>query len=275
MLAFFRRLALALVACTALLFPAFGILGAHPAAAATCSAITGGSAAASTINDCSEILTITQSGGNFNVAVSFPSNGSSLSNGAFNSNGYLIGVVNSTNVAIQDLMLIGSTGSPIFNTVASETLCFTNLAPGNCGAGGTNIGGSTTSPINHATYTITGNEGKILGNSDIVYFTSIGSGNSTLNNQGDVVFDGGLPAGFTAEFALTNLPQGAVCVTNAAGQCIPSVNEPATLFLFGSGLLVVFEMRRRRFAPRSRGRRIRWERRITSDCIALAPNTFE
>ena len=253
MLVFSRRLALALATCALLALPALGILSAQPAAASTCSAITGGSGVSSTITDCSEVLTVTQTGGNFNVAVSFPSNGSTLTNNGFNNNGVLIGVVNNTSVAIQDLMLIGSTGSPIFNIVPSETLCFTNLAPGNC-----SIGSTATAPHNLATYTVTGNEGKILTTSNIVYFTSIGVGNSTANNQGDVVFDGGLPAGFTAEFALTNQAS-PVCVTNSAGQCIPSVNEPATLFLFGSGLLAVIAMRRRWLAPRSRGRWIRWE----------------
>lgn len=258
MLVFSRRLALALAACALLVLPALGILSAQPAAASTCSAITGGSGVSSTITDCSEVLTVTQTGGNFNVAVSFPSNGSTLTNNGFNNNGVLIGVVNNTGVAIQDLMLIGSTGKPIFNIVPSETLCFTNLAPGNCGAGGANIGTTTTAPHNLVTYTITGNEGKILTTSNIVYFTSIGVGNSTSNNQGDVVFDGGLPAGFTAEFALTNQAT-AVCVTNAAGACIPNVNEPASLFLFGSGLIALVATRRRWLAPRSRGRWIRWE----------------
>jgi PEP-CTERM motif len=251
--AFFRRLALALVACAAL-SPAVGILAAHPAAASTCDAITSGSGVTSTISDCSEILTITQSGGNFNVSVSYPTNGSTLTNNGFNNNGVLIGVVNNTGVTIQDLQLIGYTGMPIFNIVPSETLCFTNLAPGNCA-----IGGTTTAPINLKTYTITGNEGKILGSGNLVYFTSIGSGNSTANNFGDVVFDGGLPAGFTADFALTNLAQGAVCVTDANGNCITNVNEPATILLFGSGLIALIATRRRWLAPRSRGRWIRWE----------------
>ncbi|MDE2228379.1 MAG: PEP-CTERM sorting domain-containing protein [Alphaproteobacteria bacterium] len=251
MLAFSRRLALALAVCAAL-FPALGILSAHPATAATCNAITSGSAVTSSISDCSEILTITQSGGNFNVSVSYPSNGSSLTNHGFNNNGVLLGVVNNTGVAIQDLMLIGYTGMPIFNIVPSETLCFTNLAPGNC-----NIGSTATAPHNLVTYTITGNEGKILGNGNLVYFTNIGVGNSTANNQGDIVFDGGLPAGFTAEFALTNLAQ-SVCVTNGAGQCIPSVNEPASLFLFGSGLLAIVALRRRWIVPPSRRRWNRW-----------------
>lgn len=250
--AFFRRLALALAACVALT-PALGVLAAHPAAAATCNAITSGSGVSSTISDCSEVLTITQSGGNFNVSVSYPTNGSTLANTGFNNNGVLVGVVNNTGVTIQDLMLIGSTGSPIFNIVPSETLCFTNLAPGNC-----SIGSTATAPHNLVTYTITGNEGKIIGIGNLVYFTSIGSGNSTANNLGDIVFDGGLPSGFTAEFALTNLAQ-SVCVTNSAGQCIPSVNEPATLFLFGGGLIALVAMRRRWVAPRSRGRWIRWE----------------
>jgi len=255
MLAFSRRLALALAACAVLLLPALGILSAQPATASTCQAITGGSGVSSTISDCSEVLTITQTSGNFNVAVSFPSNGSTLTNHGFNNNGVLIGVVNNTSVAIQDLMLIGFTGSPIFNIVPSETLCATNLAPGNC----SNIGGTATAPINLKTYTITGNEGKILGNGNLVYFTNIGVGNSTALNQGDVVFDGGLPAGFTADFALTNLAQGAVCVTDANGNCITNVNEPASLFLFGSGLIALLAMRRRWLAPRSRGRWIRWE----------------
>lgn len=257
MLVFSRRWALALAACALLALPALGILSAQPAAAATCNAITGGSGVTSTLSDCSEILTVTQTGGNFNVAVSFPSNVStppSINNG-FNANGYLIGVVNNTGVAIQDLQLIGFTGSPIFNIVPSETLCATNLAPGNCGS----IGGTTTAPINLKTYKITGNEGKILGNGNLVYFTSIGSGNATANNFGDVVFDGGLPAGFTADFALTNLAQGAVCVTDINGNCVTTVNEPATIFLFGSGLIAILAMRRRWQAPRSRGRWIRWE----------------
>ncbi|MGH7007593.1 MAG: hypothetical protein ACRED7_04245 [Stellaceae bacterium] len=209
MLVFSRRLALA--ACALLVLPALGILSAQPAAAANCNAITdcnaitGGSGVTSTISDCSEDLTVTQSGGNFNVAVSFPSHGSTLANGAFNANGYLIGVVNSSGVTIQDLELIGFSGSPIFNTVASETLCAANLAPGNCG----NINGTATAPINLKTYKITGNEGSILGNGNLVYFTNIGISKSTANNQGDVVFDGGLPNNFTAEFARTNLAQGA------------------------------------------------------------------
>src|SRR5579872_902635 len=255
MLVFSRRLALALVACALLALPALGILSAQPAAAATCNAITGGSGVSSTISDCSEVLTITQTGGNFNVSVSYPTNGSTLTNHGFNNNGVLIGVVNNSGVAIQDLMLVGFNGSPIFNIVPSETLCATNLAPGNCGS----IGGTATAPINLKTYTITGNEGKILGNSNLVYFTSIGIGNSTANNLGDIVFDGGLPAGFIAEFALTNLAQGAVCVTDANGNCIPNVNEPATIFLFGSGLIAIVAMRRRWQAPRARGRWIRWE----------------
>lgn len=255
MLVFSRRWALALAACALLALPALGILSAQPAAAATCNAITGGSGVSSTISDCSEVLTVTQTGGNFNVTVSFPSNNSTLTNNGFNNNGVLIGVVNNSGVAIQDLELIGFTGSPIFNIVPSETLCATNLAPGNCG----NIGGTATAPINLKAYTITGNEGKILGNGNLVYFTSIGSGNATANNFGDVVFDGGLPAGFIAEFALTNLPQGAVCVTDANGNCITTVNEPATIFLFGSGLIAILATRRRWQAPRSRGHWIRWE----------------
>lgn len=255
MLVFSRRWALALVACALLALPALGILSAQPAAAATCNAITSGSGVSSTISDCSEVLTVTQTGGNFNVTVSFPSNGSTLTNNGFNNNGVLIGVVNNSGVAIQDLQLIGFTGSPIFNIVPSETLCATNLAPGNCG----NISGTATAPINLKTYTITGNEGKILGNGNLVYFTSIGLGNATANNFGDVVFDGGLPAGFTAEFALTNLAQGAVCVTDINGNCVTTVNEPATIFLFGSGLIAILATRRRWQAPRSRGRWIRWE----------------
>lgn len=254
MLVFSRRWALALAACALLALPALGILSAQPAAAATCNAITGGSGVSSTISDCSEVLTVTQTGGNFNVAVSFPSNGSTLTNNGFNNNGVLIGVVNNSGVAIQDLILVGFNGSPIFNIVPSETLCATNLAPGNCG----NIGGTATAPINLKTYKITGNEGKILGNGNLVYFTNIGIGNATANNQGDVVFDGGLPNNFTAEFALTNLAQGAVCVTDINGNCVTTVNEPATIFLFGSGLIAILATRRRWQAPRSRGRWSRW-----------------
>lgn len=258
MLAFSRRLALALIACAAL-FPALGLLSARPAAASTCSAITGGTGVSSTISDCSEILTITQGvGGQFDVSVSYPTNGSSLTNNGFNNNGVLIGVVNDTSVTIQDLMLIGYSGSPIFNTVSSETLCFTNLASSACGTNGANITHTATAPKNLATYTINGNEGTILGNGNLVYFTSIGSGNATALNEGDVVFDGGLPVNYTAEFALTNLAAGAVCVTNAAGQCINTANEPASLFLFGSGLLAIVATRRRWLAPRSRGRWLRW-----------------
>lgn len=235
MLAFSRRLALAFAALIAL--GAIGTIGVRPAAATTCTATpTSGSGVTSSISDCSEVLTINPG---FSVTVGFPVNGSSLSNNGFNPNGVLIGVVNNSGVAIQDLMLIGNTGMPIFNIVPSETLCFTNIAPGNC-----SIGGTATAPINGKTYTITGNEGKILGNSNLVYFTSIGIGNATANNQGDIVFDGGLPSSFTAYLALTNLAQ-AVCVTNANGQCITTASEPASLFLLGSGLLGVIAFRRR------------------------------
>src|SRR6185437_2973143 len=229
MLAFSRRMALALIACAALL-PVLGLLSARPAAADIC---TGGG-----VGGCSEIITIDQSGSGFGFQFT------PQSNPAFNSNGYMIGIVNNTGTAIQDVQL---NGNLIFNVVGSETL----LAANNPNWA-TIIGNTAHAPLNNVNYTIYGEEG-LLSNGNLLYVIPNGL------SQVDVVFDGALPTGDTAYFALTNLPSpNNACVTNSTGGCI-AVNEPASLFLFGSGLLAIVVMRRRWLAPRSRGRWIRWE----------------
>jgi len=228
MLAHFRRLALASIACAALL-PAIGILSARPAAADIC---TGGGA-----GGCSEIITINQSGGSYTFQYT------PQANPGFNSNGYMIGIVNNTATAIQDVQL---NGNLIFNIVGSETL----LAVNNPNWASI-IGTTGHAPLNNVNYTIQGEEG-LLSNGNLLYFIPNGL------SQVDVVFDGGLPSLDTAYFALTNLPSpNTYCVTNSTGSCI-AVNEPASLFLFGSGLIALIATRRRWAVPRSRGRWIRW-----------------
>lgn len=243
MLAFSRRLALALVACAALL-PAFGILSAHPAAAAVCPSFSFNSVS---FSDCSEIFNITTSGGNFVVGPTYANpNSSPFLFDAYDTSGdVLVGVTNNSNQIVYDLQLADFASQPIFNFTAfnsNERLNNTSLS-------------SLVSACSGAT----GDEGVILVGTN-------GSGgaisgqcaffNISSTQSGDVIFGSGLPVGDTAIFALTATAQ-AVCVTNQAGQCVPPVNEPATIFLFGSGLVAILATRRRWQAPRSRGRWIR------------------
>jgi hypothetical protein len=262
MFARIRILALALPALALLV----GFLAAPmPAdAATTCNPLTFGG---TTLTDCSEVFTVTQpTPGTFAVTASFPAgNGGIGAGGAFNANGYEIGIVNNTGVAIFDLELTGHTGAPIFNIVPSETLCFSSMVPASCSFGAPNGHGGT----------VTGNEGKILQNGDYVYFTAIGSANGTTLNFGDVNFTGGLPAGDVAVFALTNLAI-AGCVTNSAGVCVPTVPEPGTFLIFIGGMVGFGLWRRRWLAKRGGGKgdllaRIR---KITAGCIGRGLNPF-
>jgi hypothetical protein len=262
MFARIRILALALPALG--LFAAFLAMPSPADAATTCNPLTFGT---TTLTDCSEVFTITQpTPGTFAVTASFPAgNGGIGAGGAFNANGYEIGIVNNSGVSIFDLELSGHTGAPIFNIVPSETLCFSSMVPASCAFGASNGHGGT----------VTGNEGKILQNGDYVYFTAIGTANGTTLNFGDVNFTGGLPAGDVAVFALTNLAI-AGCVTNAAGVCVPTVPEPATFLIFIGGM-VGFGLWRRRWLAGQRGKRARmrsWIRKITAGCIGRGLNPF-
>lgn len=245
MLVFSRRLALALIACAALL-PALGLLSAHLAEAAVCPSFSFNSVS---FNDCSEIFNITTSSGNFVVSPTYANpNGSPYLFGAYDTSGdVLVGVTNNTNQIVYDLELGSFTAQPIFNFTAfnsTERLNNTSLA---------SLVGACTSATRDEGVLLVGTSGSGSAISGQCAFFNI-----TNTSSGDVIFGSGLPPGDTAIFALTATAN-AVCVTNQSGQCVPNVNEPATIFLFGSGLIAIIAVRRRRQATRSRGRWIRWE----------------
>ena len=230
MLAFSRHLALALVACAALL-PAYGILTATPANATACPTISysGGP----TLTNCSETFTITGTPGAYSVTAAYNiSNGSTYLNSGYDVSGnVLVGVINNTGSTVYDLSLTSfSSGPAIFAFTPGETLCQTS--PSVCYAGGaTGMEGMTS----------TGQE---------VYF------NISTSSTGDVIFGTGLAAGTTAYFGLA-ANAASVCVTNSSGVCVPTTaSEPASIGIFLVGLLGFGMMRRRWLARRAPVRRL-------------------
>lgn len=112
------------------------------------------------VRGCSEIIAINSAGSGYSFQFT------PQANPGFNSNGYMIGIVNNTGTAIDDVQL---NGSLIFNIVGSEAL----LAANNPNWA-TIIGTTQHAPLNNTNYTVYGEEG-LLSNGNILYFIPNGT----------------------------------------------------------------------------------------------------